>query len=128
MGGERSPESEKINNYICDMKAKKSYKNGGKTKVTGAKTSKYTSKEEEMRDKGARTSSIGRNVGAGAYNVARKDKDLKKMIGTAQNPSAYVGGLREGSSGDTSTIPMRKRTVRSLSYNRPKATLQTKKK
>ena len=73
------------------MKAKKSYKNGGKTKVTGAKTSKYTSKEKKMRDKGARTSSIGPNVGAGAYDVARKDKDLKKKIGTAQNPSAYVG-------------------------------------
>jgi hypothetical protein len=106
------------------MKARKNPKN---TRVTGAKSSKYTSEEKAMRDKGARTSSIGRNVGSGAYNVARKDKDLSKKIGTAQNPSAYVGGLREGSSGDTSTIPMRKRTVRSLTYNRPKATLKTKK-
>ena len=36
-----------------------------------------------MRDKGARTSSIGPNVGGySAYDVARKDKDLKKKIGT----------------------------------------------
>ncbi len=101
------------------MKAKK-------TKVTGAKTSKYTSKEKKMRDKGARTASGG--YGSGVYDMARKDSEFKKHIGTAQNPSAYVGGLREGDGGDTSTIPMRKRTVRSLTYSKTKPGTIKKKK
>tara|TARA_R100001460_G_scaffold74716_1_gene115834 strand:- start:224 stop:613 length:390 start_codon:yes stop_codon:yes gene_type:complete len=96
------------------MKAKKSYKNGGKTKVTGAKTSKYTSEEKKMRDRGARSAGITKSFSTDAYRLARKDPELSKKVGTPQNPSAYVGGLREGSSGPTSTIPMRKRTVRSL--------------
>ncbi len=94
------------------MKAKKSYKNGGKTKVTGAKTS--INKGDERLEAGD-----SYRLAALAGGGRRLAKMLKKegLGGTAQNPSPSMYGARTAASvlgEDTSTIPMRKRTVRSL--------------
>ena len=94
------------------MKAKKSYKNGGKTKVTGAKTS--INKGVERLEAGD-----AYRLAAAAGGGRRAAKILKKegLAGTAQNPSPAMYGARTAASvlgEDTSTIPMRKRTVRSL--------------
>ena len=101
------------------MKAIKKYNKGGNikgaNKVTGAKATRYTDKEKAMYEKGKRVGEFDR-FPEDYYRVARKDKDLKKYVGTPGQPSAYYGGIRAAKTEakDTSTLPMRKKVVRSL--------------
>jgi hypothetical protein len=94
-----------------------------KTKVTGAITSKYTKGEAAMRQKSL-NSFGGTNYGPQVYNQMRKDPTVSKATGTSQNPGGYIAGLRDGSTIETSNIPMTKKTVRSLTTDGPKPSLQ----
>jgi len=92
-----------------------------KTKVTGAKTSTNNSSERKL-------AGAGINIVPGAGSANRAYRILKKegLGGTAQNPSASTSGLRWAADvlgEDSSTIPMRKRTVRSLTTDGPKPTI-----
>ena len=93
-----------------------------KTKVTGAKTSINTRSE-------AKEAGQGYMMAAAAGSANRAAQSLKKsgLGGTAQNPSPAMHGARAAAGvlgEDSSRIPMRKRTVRSLKTDGPKPSLQ----